>query len=292
MAMNAMPRFSALNLTALIFLFAAPGFAQFQAPAPDELKMTADQKYPDASAIYLNYEKKTDDQVGYESEYARIKILKESAKELGTVHIAYRKQAGFAGIAAISGRTIHADGTIVPLNVKPEDLMKVKEGETEIREVVFSLPSVEVGSIIEFYYQVRLKVEEGFTGEHWMLPPDWEVQRRFPVRREHFVFRPVRETLGNILLWYTNLPGAQKLQPTAAGQFDLSLTDLPPLPDEKWAPPTESSKYRVIFYFSEAVSGQQYWQTVSKEWLKEVDAFAAPSAGLKQAVAEPHRSGG
>ncbi len=285
MAMNGLPRFSALNLTALFFLFAAPGFAQFQAPAPDELKMTADEKYPDASAIYLNYEKKTDDQVGYESEYARIKILKESAKELGVVHIPYRKQDGFAGIAAISGRTIHADGTIVPLNVKPEDLMKVKEGETEIREVVFSLPSVEVGSIIEFYYQVRLKVEEGFTGEHWMLPPDWEVQRRFPVRREHFVFRPLRETLGSILLWYTNLPGGQKLQPTAAGQFDLSLTDLPPLPDEKWAPPTESSKYRVTFYFSEAVSGQQYWQTASKEWLKEVDAFAAPSAGLKQAAA-------
>src|ERR1700757_2131337 len=153
-------KFNLMCLVISIVYFAPYGLAQFQAPSPDELKMTADLKYPDAAAVYLNYEAKTDDQVGYQSEYARIKILKEAGKELGTVHIPYRKQEGFAGIAAISGRTIHADGTTVPLNVKPEDLMKVKEGETEIREVVFSLPSVEVGSIIEFYYQVRLKVEE------------------------------------------------------------------------------------------------------------------------------------
>jgi len=163
--------------------------------------------------------------------------------------------------------------------------IKVKEGETEIREVVFSLPSVEVGSIIEFYYQIRLKVEEGFTGERWMVPPRWEVQKRFPVRKEHFVFQPLRQTLGSILLWYTNLPGAQKLQPTAAGNFDLSVSDIPPLADEKWAPPLESLRYRVIFYFSGAVSEQQYWQTASRAWLKEVNGFAEPSAALKQAAA-------
>jgi transglutaminase-like putative cysteine protease len=278
-------KFYLLGLTASILYFAPHGLAQFQASSQDELKMTADPKYPDAAAIYLNYEAKTDDQVGYQSEYARIKILKDAGKELATVRVPYRKQEGFAGIAAISGRTIHADGTVLPLNVKPEDLMKVKEGETEIREVVFSLPSVEVGSIIEFYYQVRLKVEEGFTGEHWMVPPRWEVQRGFPVRKEHFVFEPLRHTLGSILLWYTNLPGAQKLQPTAAGLFDLSLSDIPPLVDEKWAPPLDSLRYRVIFYFSEAVSEQQYWQTASKAWLKDVNGFAEPSAVLKQAAA-------
>ena len=36
--------------------------AQFQPATPDELKMTTDSKYPDAAAVYLNYE------AGYESE--------------------------------------------------------------------------------------------------------------------------------------------------------------------------------------------------------------------------------
>ena len=273
------------GVVCLGLVFGRQATAQFQNPAPDELQMKADAKYPDAAAVFLNYEKKTDDQVGYESEYVRIKILKESAKELATVHIPYRKEQGFAGIAAISGRTIHADGTIVPMNVKPEDLMKVKAGETEIREVVFSLPSVEVGSIIEYYYQVRLKVEEGFTGEHWIIPPQWEVQRVFPVRKERFVFQPVRGLLGNALLWYTNLPAGQKIQPNASEQFELVMGDVPPFSDEKWAPPLESQKYRVIFYITGAVSAQQYWDVATKAWLKDVNRFADPSAAIKQATA-------
>lgn len=276
----------------LLLLFIALGpaaWSQFQTPTPDELKMTTDPKYPDAAAVFLNYEMKTENQVGYESVYARIKILKESAKELATVHIPYRKQTGNGGIAAISGRTIHADGSIVPMNVKPEDLMKSKAGESEIRDVVFNLPSVEVGSIIEFYYQERIDNHEGYgldnMGSRWVMVPQWEVQRAYPVRKEHFIFHPERNELGNSLMWYTNLPGGQKLQPNAAGQFDLALNDVPPFSTERWAPPLDSQKYKVIFYFTGAVSGQQYWQTASREWLKEVDRFADPSATLKQAVA-------
>jgi len=280
-----------LWMVGLLFLcvaLAPDGWGQFQAPTPDELKMTADPKYPDAAAVYLNYEMKTENQVGYESVYARIKILKESAKDLATVHIPYRKQAGSGGIAAISGRTIHADGSIIPMSVKPEDLMRSKAGDSEVRDVVFNLPSVEVGSIIEFYYQVRIDNHEGYgldnMGTRWIMVPHWDVQRVYPVRKEHFNFKPGRDELGNSLMWYTNLPGGQKLQPNAAGQFDLVLTDVPPFSNERWAPPLESQKYKAIFYFTGAVSAQQYWQTLSREWLKDVSRFADGSPELKQAV--------
>lgn len=282
---NFVRRSYAVGLVAFILCFATQGFAQFQAPMQDELKMTADPKYPDAEAVYLNYEKKTDNMVGYESVYARIKILKESAKELATVTIVYPKSQAFAGIAAIQGRTIHPDGTMTPLNMKPQDLTEQKSADMEVRRMVFNLPSVEVGSIIEYYYQLRLKEEQGFTGEHWMMPPQWEVQRRFPVYKEHFSFQPARENLGNSLLWYTNLPSGQRMRPDAAGRFELTLRDMPPLADEKWAPPIESTRYRVIFYFTGEVSGQQYWDTAAKTWLKDVNRFAEPSATIKQAAA-------
>jgi hypothetical protein len=136
-----------------LMLLPAIALAQFQQPTSDELKMTADPANPGASAVYLNLEEKTEDTVHYTSKYARIKILSEAAKELATVHLDYFK--GGATIASISGRTIHPDGTVVPLNVKPADLMQVKAGQTELRDVVFNLPSVEVGSIIEYYYQLR-----------------------------------------------------------------------------------------------------------------------------------------
>lgn len=268
----------------LVLACATSAFAQFQAPAPDELKMTADPKYPDAGAVYLNYEQKLDNIVGYESVYARIKILNESAKELATVTIEYPKSEGFAGIAAIQGRTIHADGTVIPLNVKPQDLTEVKTANAEVRRMVFNLPSVEVGSIIEYYYQTRLQEHEGLGEAHWMIPPHWEVQRRFPVRAEHFLFQPLHNIVGNMLLWYTNLPGGQKLKPDVAGRFELSLRDMAPLAEEKWAPPIASRRYQVIFYFSSAVSEQQYWDVVTRGWLKDVNRFAEPTATLKQAA--------
>ena len=90
---------------------------------------------------------------------------------------------------------------------------------------------------------------------------------------------------GNALLWYTNLPGGQKLQANAAGRFELNLADVPPLADEKWAPPLDSRKYKVEFYFSSATSSQQFWQVESKNWLKEMNRFAEPTATLKEAAA-------
>ena len=269
----------------LVLACVSSAYAQFQTPTADELKMTADAKYPDAAAVFLNYEKKNDNLVGYESVYARIKILKESAKELATVNLEYPKSEGFEGIAAIQGRTIHADGTIIPLDMKPQDLTEVKTANGEVRRTVFNLPSVEVGSIIEYYYQVRIKQHQALDEGYWLINVDWDVQRKYPIRTEHFLYQPIRQVVGNSLLWYTNLPGAQKLKPDAAGRFELSLQDIPPLAEEKWAPPIASRRYRVMFYFSSAMSEKQYWDASAKDWLKDVNRFAEPSATLKQAVA-------
>jgi hypothetical protein len=48
----------------------APGFAQFQAPTDEELKMTADPKAPGADAVFLNLEQVTDNMASYESIHA------------------------------------------------------------------------------------------------------------------------------------------------------------------------------------------------------------------------------
>lgn len=52
--------FLLMGLAISIVYFAPRGLTQFQAPSPDELKMVADPRYPNAAAVYLNYEAKTD----------------------------------------------------------------------------------------------------------------------------------------------------------------------------------------------------------------------------------------
>jgi Domain of Unknown Function with PDB structure (DUF3857) len=121
--------------------------AQFQKPTEEELKMTADPKAPGAAAVYLNINEIDNDPRHFQSRYARIKILAERGKELGTVELPYLKSKW--KITDIKARTIHPDGTVVPLTAKPADLLSEKSGEREIGRKVFTLPSVEVGSILE-----------------------------------------------------------------------------------------------------------------------------------------------
>ena len=92
--------------------------AQFQPPSDEELKMTSDPKAPGAAAVYLNREETTDDTLHYHSYYERIKVLTEKGKEYATIHIPYER--GQYKVTDIKGRTIHADGTVIPLTVKPE----------------------------------------------------------------------------------------------------------------------------------------------------------------------------
>ena len=287
----------------LITLSGPPLVAQFQQSTPEELRMAEDPKYPGASAIILNHEEKYDDVVHYTSIYSRIKILKETAKDLATVQVGYFR--GGMEVAQVSGRTIHADGAIVPLAVKPADLMQAKQGDMEVRRVVFNMPSVEVGSIIEYYYQVRYGEKRGgYDGSSsgGCSQPQWEIQGEYPVRKAHYIFTPCAGVLdgpglssmgivdnhGQMLtdlVWYPKLPAGKTITPTAAHRFELTVEDVPPLPNEAWMPPTESQRYQVRFYYSPG-RGQAYWTNESQYWLKDVLRFTEASSSFKAMVAE------
>jgi hypothetical protein len=268
--------------------------AQFTQPTPEELEMTSDPAYPDASAIYLLREYRCDDTLHYRSEHVRIKVLTEKAKDLATVNLGYFR--GNTTINDIQARTIHADGTVVPLNMKPADLLRAKEGQAEIHEVVFNLPSVEVGSILEYYYQARYD-------EHMYSSPTWEIQLKYPVRKAHFTFFAFPDFFSNTpgvggrflmnhrgeslsdLMWYTNLPKGSTLTPTANGHFTLDVSDIPPLPTEQWMPPIETQRYQVIFYYTAGKSSEAFWTNEAGYWLKDVNHFAETSGPIKAAVA-------
>jgi len=158
--------------------------AQFQQPTDEELKMTADPKAPGAAAVYLDYREVTNDPQHFLSVYARIKVLTEKGKELATVELPYLR--GETKVTEIQGRTIHPDGTIVPLAVKPEDLMIVKTGDRQLQRRVFTLPSVEVGSILEYRFDVNY--DDGIVSS-----PQWKIQQKYLVHKAHYQFTPQRQ---------------------------------------------------------------------------------------------------
>ena len=239
-------RIRILLYSALLFLvstFSIPTMAQFQQPTDEELKMTADPKAPGAEVVYLDIVEIANDPMHYQTFYARIKVLGEKGKELATVEVPYLRSS--FKIKDIKGRTIHSDGTVIPLAVKPEDLLISKNGEQVIQKKVFTLPSVEIGSILEYQYQLDYD-------DNTYSSPTWDVQQKYTVRKAHYEFIPFKAFLPgpqnqtssyltnergqvlNSLIWWGRLPaGVSVQQGGVTGRFSLDVTDIPPIPDEE-----------------------------------------------------------
>jgi len=227
----------------------------------------------------------------------RIKVLQEKGKELATVHLPYWH--GNFKIDDIKARTIHADGTVIPLVGKPEDLLlsKTSSGngdQMQINSKVFTLPSVEVGSILEYRYQLR------YDDDH-VSSPTWEIQRPYFVHQARYAFTPFKAFLPgsttsmyltdahgnavNALIWYKVLPAGVDMKADAAGVFHLEVTDIPAAPDEEFMPPIDSLLYQVKFYYKSARDASDFWVSEAKRWSKEVDHFVESSKSIKEAVA-------
>jgi hypothetical protein len=245
------------------------GRAQFQPPNPDELKMTADPKAPGADAVIFELRETDNDTLSYREIYERIKVLTDKGKDLASIEIPFVQ--GDTRIKAIHARTIHADGTIVPLNVEPEDLLSVKSGDLQFKRKVFTLPGVEMGSILEYEYEIDY---DGFHD----YAPHWEVQRHYYVHQAHFEF-----VADGALLYTYRLPEGAAIK-AQRDDYKLDVSEVPPIPDEEWMPPVGSFFYGVSFYYSYATSDIDFWKTAAREWSDVVNGFAEPSKTIKAAV--------
>jgi hypothetical protein len=263
-------------------------------PTEEELKMTAQPEVPGAAAVYLFREEITDDHLHVWSKYVRLKVLTERGKEYANIEL-HQYDAGDNGgynVSDIQGRTIHPDGTIIPFTGKPyQKVIEKSQGYKETAKV-FTLPDVEVGSIIEYRYSLRYD-------DNLYIPPDWFVQSELYTRKAHYLWRPTDkqlvskgehgEELTSGIAWAPNLPEGFTVKPQhmADGQqiFELNIHDVKPTPDEEFMPPFKSLTYRVMFYYAAYRSADEYWKSEGKKWAKATDKFIGPDAKVKQAVA-------
>jgi hypothetical protein len=273
--------------TLLLLVFAGPAVlrAQFQPPTPEELSMTADPKAPGEAAVYLYREETTDDALHFHSYYERIKILTEKGKDQATIHIPYER--GNFKVTDIKGRTIHADGAIIPLTTKPSDLMDFKSNSMQINQMVFTLPSAEVGSILEYRLQIRYD-------DNMVSSPTWEIQQPFFVHKAHYFFNPemsagrtITDSRGdalNRIVYAVNGIRTNQVIRDALGRYSIDITDVPAIPRDDWMPPLNTIKWRVEFYYTYASSGTQFWDSEGKRWAKDAEHFTNPSNALRSAV--------
>ncbi len=291
-----------LSLFYALVLIASPfARAQWTVPTPEELSMTSQPEVPGAAAVYLFREEKTEDSLHLFSIYVRLKVLTERGKDYANVELEYEhnSEGGSTVIEGVQGRTIHPDGTIIPFTGKPYEKLVEKTQGVKFMAKVFTLPDVEVGSIIEYRYNLRLD-------DHWFRAPIWYIQSDLYTRKSHYLWKPTDEQLltsddsggqlTNSVFWTPILPPGTELTHIKLpairfgheGQLVLEVNahDIPPSPQEEYMPPLSSFTYRVLFYYSPYHTGEEFWKKESKHWAKVRDKFIGPGPVVKSAVQE------
>ncbi|HEV3420598.1 MAG TPA: DUF3857 domain-containing protein, partial [Candidatus Acidoferrum sp.] len=140
---------------------------EWQPISQEELKMTSVPEAPGAPAVYLYRQVDRNDQESHEYNYVRIKILNEEGRKYADVEIPFFKESG--DIRNIKARTIRPDGTIAGFDGKIYEKTIVKAKGLRYLAKTFTLPDVQVGSIIEYHYMKSWDQYIYFKTSRWLI---------------------------------------------------------------------------------------------------------------------------
>ncbi len=243
-------RHSRLFFLAVVFLLVGTGFRmrtavadEWQPISPDELRMTSVAEAPGAPAVILYRQVDRDDngRTGNEYNYVRVKILTEEGRKYGDVEIPYFK--GERTVHGLKARTIRPDGSVANFEGKAFDKTIVKAKGVKYLAKTFSMPDVQVGSIIEYHYTNDL-AEGLIFDSHWILSEE------LFTRHAKFSLKPYQQfTLR--WSWPAGLPVGTAPPKDEHGMIRLETQNVPAFLIEDYMPPENELKMRVDFTYSE-----------------------------------------
>jgi len=219
----------------------------FQPVVPDDLKMTAGPQAPGAPAIILFRQVDRDDngRTSHENDYFRIKILTEEGRKYADIEIPYFKDN--EKIVVVSARTIRPDGSIVNFDGKVFDKSIVKAKGLKYLAKTFTLPDVQVGSIIEYYF-TRDLAEMLIFDSHWILSQD------LYTKSAKFSLKPYRSEYQQFSCrwsWQDLPPGTAQPKEGPDHVVRLEAQNIPAFQTEDFMPPENELKARVDFTYGD-----------------------------------------
>ncbi|MGO9573609.1 MAG: DUF3857 domain-containing protein [Terriglobales bacterium] len=283
-------KWAALGLAA--FLFAAHNVQAigFQPVSPDELKMTSEPLAPGAPAIILYRQVDRDDNIhtGHEDNYVRVKILTEEGRKHADVEIPFVK--GNDDVVNVRARTIKPNGSIVDFDGKvfEKELMKGRfEGKAvKYLAKTFTLPDVEVGSIIEYSFTWDMK-------EHYIFDSHWILSEELFTKKAQFSLKPYfgNNYQGFSLHWIPQglPPGTLSPKEGPDHVIRMEANNIPGFQVEDHMPPENEMKSRVDFIYEEGFAPKDetsFWRDFDKQRNGQLETFIGKRKAMEEAVAQ------
>ena len=248
--------------------------------SPDELKMTSVPEAPGAPAIYLYRQVDRDDGQSSEYNYVRVKILTEEGRKYADVEIPFFKELG--DIHQIKARTIRPDGTIAGFDGKVYEKTIVKARGVKYLAKTFTLPDVQVGSIIEYHYMKNWDSYIYFKESEWLLSDElFTKDAKFSLK-----------SLPGYAMrwgWPRGLPEGTPQPKDEHGTIRMETRNIPAFQIEDFMPPENEMKYRVEFIYAQEndeKEPEKFWKKAGKKFDDGVEAFAGKRKAMEQAVAQ------
>ena len=263
-----------------------PAYAsEFQPVSPDELKITSEPLAPGAPAIILYRQVDRDDRglTAHEDNYVRVKILKEEGRKYADIEIPFFKQNG--NIVNLHGRTIRPDGSIANFEGKVFEKTIVKAKGVKYLAKTFTLPDVQVGGIVEYYYTLDLS-------EHYVFDSHWILSDELFTKAAKFSLKPYMDSYSSLSCrwsWQGLPPGTDAPKEGPDHVVRLDVKNIPAFQTEDYMPPENELKARVDFTYSEEAfekDVEKFWKRTGKRLNDDVENFVGKRKAMEQAVAQ------
>ncbi|MFL6310997.1 MAG: transglutaminase domain-containing protein [Terriglobales bacterium] len=237
---------------------------------------------PGADAIQLYYADFINDEEQTEFFYARIKVLNEKGKSHADVELVIPPEGSISGLKA---RTIQPDGKITEFTGKPFQKTVIKAKGVKVLAKSFTMPEVNVGSIIEYKYKIQWP---------WIITDNsWTIQHELYTVKESFRMKPYSGGLEGfengyqVAALYSHMPNNVKPVQKGGG-YELDVENMPAFESEGYMPPQEDLKPQMrFFYISMGNStADKFWQDAGRKWNDDVEHFIGNRKEIGQASAQ------
>jgi hypothetical protein len=255
----------------------------FQPVSPEELKMTNEPLAPGAAAVILYRQVDRDDNgtTSHEDDYFRIKILTEDGRKYANVEIPFLKAN--QDIVHIRARTIRPDGTVAEFDGKVFEKPIVKGRAVRYMAKMFTLPDVQVGGIIEYFYTFDFK-EHVIFDSNWILSNElFTKQARFSLKPYHGSYVPF-----NLRWSWHELPQGAEPKEGPDHIIRMEAKNIPAFQTEDFMPPENEMKSRVDFIYTQELPEkdvQSFWKKVGKQRNGLLESFVGKRKAMEEAVA-------
>jgi hypothetical protein len=255
---------------------------EWQPISQEELKMTSVPEAPGAPAVYLyrQVDRNDTNRAATEYNYLRIKILTEEGRKYANIEIPFWK--GRISISSIRARTIRPDGTVAVFDGKTYEQTVEKTKGAKYLAKTFSLPDVQVGSIIEYHFNYNFE-------DNYIFSSAWILSEELFTKKGVFTLKPFTRFPWNVQWsWPAGLPAGTK-PPEEGPDHVVRMTalNIPAFVTEDFMPPAEELKFRVDFvYHDEPIEADinKFWRNYGKKRYGQAEGFIDKRKAMEEAV--------